>query len=292
MKYINPKNDIAFKKIFANDKKKNILIGFLNAVLEKNIVDVTILNPFQAPKLKNLKDTTLDVKAKDKNGEEFIVEMQVQRQDFFYKRAMHYVSKSYSQQLKKGNQYDKLKPVYFIGIIDFVIFETKKSVSKHLILDVETNKNELKDFEFIFIELPKFKKKPEQLENTVDKWIYFIKEAQNFKGIPKEFENETELIDALEEINSFNLTEEQLAVYEYWEMEETKQRDIMQTAQRVAKEEGLQEGIEKGKIEGEKQKSIEIAKELLEDGMPLEKISKITKLSIDEIEKIKSEMNL
>ena len=66
MKYINPKNDIAFKKIFANDKKKNILIGFLNAVLEKNIVDVTILNPFQAPKLKDLKDTTLDVKARNK----------------------------------------------------------------------------------------------------------------------------------------------------------------------------------------------------------------------------------
>ena len=89
MKYINPKNDIAFKKIFANDKKKNILIGFLNAILEKNIIDVTILNPFQAPKLKDLKDTTLDVKAKDKNGEEFIVEMQVQRQDFFKVETRH-----------------------------------------------------------------------------------------------------------------------------------------------------------------------------------------------------------
>jgi len=290
MKYINPKNDIAFKKIFANDKKKNILIGFLNAVLEKNIVDVTILNPFQAPKLKDLKDTTLDVKARNKNGEEFIVEMQVQRQDFLKVETRQCLVSTEMQQLKKGNQYDKLKPVYFIGIIDFIVFETKKHISKHLILDVETNKNELKDFEFVFIELPKFKKKAEQLENIVDKWIYFIKEAQNFKGIPKELENETEIIDALEEINSFNLTEEQLAVYEYWEMEETKQRDIMQTAQRVAKEEGYSEGKIEGKIEGEKQKAIEIAKELLADEMPLIKISKITKLSVDEIEKIKSEM--
>ena len=146
-------------------------------------------------------------------------------------------------------------------------------------MDVETNKNELKDFEFIFIELPKFKKKPEQLENTVDKWIYFIKEAQNFKGIPKEFENETEIIDALEEINSFNLTEEQLAVYEYWEMEETKQRDIMQTAQRVAKEEG--------KIEGK----IEIAKKMLKKGSSIEDVAEMTELSIDEIEKIKIDLN-
>jgi len=155
-------------------------------------------------------------------------------------------------------------------------------MSKHLILDVETNKNELKDFQFVFIELPKFNKKLSKLDKLSDKWIYFIKYAQSFKGIPKEFENEAEIIDALEEINKHNLTEEQLDIYEYWEMDETKQRDILQTAQRVAKEEGV--------IEGEKQKSIEIAKELLKDGMPLEKISKITKLSLDEIEKIKSEI--
>ena len=103
MKYINPKNDIAFKKIFANDKKKNILIGFLNAVLEKNIVDVTILNPFQAPKLKDLKDTTLDVKAKDKNGEEFIVEMQVQRQDFLKVETRQCLVFTEIQQLKKSS---------------------------------------------------------------------------------------------------------------------------------------------------------------------------------------------
>ncbi len=162
------------------------------------------------------------------------------------------------------------------------MFETKKHISKHLILDVETNKNELKDFEFVFIELPKFKKKPEQLETVVDKWIYFIKEAQNFKGIPKELENETEIIDALEEINSFNLTEEQLAVYEYWEMEETKQRDIMQTAQRVAKEEG--------KIEGKLEGKIEIAKKMLKKGSSVEDVAEMTELSIDEIEKIKEEI--
>ena len=162
------------------------------------------------------------------------------------------------------------------------MFETKKHISKHLILDVETNKNELKDFEFVFIELPKFKKKPEQLETVVDKWIYFIKEAQNFKGIPKELENETEIIDALEEINSFNLTEEQLAVYEYWEMEETKQRDIMQTAQRVAKEEGYSEG----KLEGK----IETAKKMLKDNLDIEMIIKYSGLTIDEIEKIKKEI--
>ncbi len=279
MKYINPKNDVAFKKIFANDKKKNILIGFLNAILEKNIIDVTILNPFQAPKLKNLKDTTLDVKAKDKNGEEFIVEMQVQRQDFFYKRAIYYASKTYVGQLKRGNDYDKLKPVYFIGIVDFNIFETKKYMSKHLILDVETNKNELKDFQFVFIELPKFNKKLSKLDKLSDKWIYFIKYAQSFKGIPKEFENEAEIIDALEEINKHNLTEEQLDIYEYWEMDETKQRDILQTAQRVAKEEGV--------IEGEYQKSIEIAKKMLKKGSSVEDVAEMTELSIDEIEKIK-----
>ncbi len=228
MKYINPKNDVAFKKIFANDK----------------------------------------------NGEEFIVEMQVQRQDFLKVETRQCLVSTETQQLKR----DKLKPVYFIGIVDFNIFETKKYMSKHLILDVETNKNELKDFQFVFIELPKFNKKLSKLDKLSDKWIYFIKYAQSFKGIPKEFENDTEIIDALEEINKYNLTEEQLDIYEYWEMDETKQRDILQTAQRVAKE------------EGEHEKAVEIAKKMLKKGSLVEDVAEMTGLSIDEIEKIKTEM--
>ena len=83
MKFVNPKNDVAFKKIFGNEQKSEILISFLNAVLnltgEKEIQAIKILNPYQAPKIEALKYTLLDVRAKDKRGVTFIVEMQVER---------------------------------------------------------------------------------------------------------------------------------------------------------------------------------------------------------------------
>ena len=83
MKFADPKNDVAFKKIFGDEKHKEVLISFLNSVLdfkdEKKIKSVTILNPYQAPKIEELKETILDIRAKNRNGESFIVEMQKKR---------------------------------------------------------------------------------------------------------------------------------------------------------------------------------------------------------------------
>ena len=88
MEFVDPKIDIAFKKIFGDTQKKHILISLLNAVMEKDIVEVEILNPYQLPKLPELKYTVLDIRAKDKNGEEYIVEMQANPYAFFDKRAL------------------------------------------------------------------------------------------------------------------------------------------------------------------------------------------------------------
>ncbi|RUM55299.1 MAG: transposase, partial [Nautilia sp.] len=116
MKFADPKNDLAFKKIFGNEKKKEILISFLNAVLdfkgEKRIVDVKIVNPYQVPKIEDLKETILDIKAKNEKGEEFIVEMQKRNLGDFAKRSLYYTSKAYVSQLDKKQDYSKLKKVY------------------------------------------------------------------------------------------------------------------------------------------------------------------------------------
>ena len=83
MKFADPKNDLAFKKIFGNENHKNILISFLNAVLdfkdEKEIVEVSLVNPYQVPRIPDLKETILDIKATNRSGENFIVEMQKKR---------------------------------------------------------------------------------------------------------------------------------------------------------------------------------------------------------------------
>ena len=82
MRFIDPKSDIAFKKIFGDQNRREALLELLNTVLDlpDKICDIQILNPYQAPRLNKLKETLLDVKARDQAGREFIVEMQVEKQ--------------------------------------------------------------------------------------------------------------------------------------------------------------------------------------------------------------------
>ena len=123
MKFVDVKNDVAFRKIFGNENKKEILISFLNAVLkltgDKRIKNVVIANPFQLPILPNMKASIIDVKARDYKGNTFIVEMQVADIIAMDKRLLYYTSKEYSQQIISGEKYTELNPVIFIGIFDF-----------------------------------------------------------------------------------------------------------------------------------------------------------------------------
>ena len=135
MKFVDPKNDLAFKKIFGNENKKEILISFLNSVLdftnEKTIVEVTLNNPYQLPDIKELKETILDIKATNKNGDKFIVEMQKKDLSNFAKRSLYYTSKAYVSQIDRGEEIINLKKVYYIAILNFNMFENKNANSKN-----------------------------------------------------------------------------------------------------------------------------------------------------------------
>lgn len=275
MRFADPKSDIAFKKIFGNENKKEILISFLNAVLdlkeEKSIQEIEILNPYQAPRIKDLKETTLDVKARDKRGITFIVEMQVERQEYFGKRALYYSSKAYISQIEKSIDYPKLNQVIFIGILDFSIFNNKNYLSRHLILNLETYENEIKDLEFNFIELNKFTKKEEDLKEIVDKWIYFIKNAGDLDVVPRKVEMPDEIKEAFDIADRHNWTKEEQEVYEYWELFEGGYIDAINTA----KKEGVKEGIEKE----EKQ----IVNTMHKNGLSAEDIHKYTNIPLENI---------
>ncbi len=282
MRFADPKNDIAFKKIFADENKTEVLISFLNSILDfkgkRLIKSVKIANPYQVPKIKDLKNTILDIKAVNQNNEEFIVEMQIEKDIHFAKRSLYYTSKSYVQQIKKAEEYPSLKKVYFIGILDFAIFETEDFISRHLILDEKTKKQELKDFEFTFIELKKFNLKIEECDTAAKKWIYFIKNAENLEMIPKEYENIEEFKTAFLTAQIYNWNREELEIYDYVSMQEGKRLSELETA----KLEGEKRGIKKG----ERKKQIEIAKNLL-DVLDIETIAQKTGLSKKEIEELR-----
>ena len=123
MKFADVKNDIAFRKIFGNENRQEVLTSFLNAVLDfhgdQRITQVAILNPYQLPKLKGGKVTIIDVKATNELGRTYIIEMQVGDIDGFAERVLYYSSKSYSDQIIRADFYRKLRPVIFIGILEF-----------------------------------------------------------------------------------------------------------------------------------------------------------------------------
>ena len=279
MKFADPKNDVAFRKIFGNEAKKVILISFLNSVLNlegnMKIIHLDFLTTFQLPRITGLKTSIIDVKVKDQMGNTYLVEMQLSEVIGFDKRVQYYVSKEYSSQIEKGDDYSVrtgFKPVptvVLVGILEFDYFKGNNYLTRHLLLNVETLENELKDINFTFIELPKFKKELSECKTLTDKWIYFIKNAKNLEVIPPDVSDEG-LKEAYTESDKHNWTKDELASYDYFLMREQDERGRVVLAEEKAK----------------KSNTLEIGKELKRDGVSHEKIAKYTGLSIEEIEKI------
>ncbi|MBF0592406.1 MAG: Rpn family recombination-promoting nuclease/putative transposase [Nitrospirae bacterium] len=255
MRFVDVKSDIAFKKIFGNENKKEILISFLNAVLglngDKEIGEIAILSPYQAPKIDDLKYTVLDIRAVDKRGVTFIIEIQVQREEGFVKRVLYYTSKAYVNQLGRGDDYPKLNQVIFIGIVDFEIFDGNNYLTRHLILNTDTFKHELKDFEFNFIELPKFKKGEDEVGSIIEKWVHFIKNASSLQMVPK-CADFVEIKDAYEIANESTWSKEEFERYEYWQIKMQIDRGVTEYAVKNAVKNAVEKAVEKSLIEGER----------------------------------------
>ncbi len=215
-RFVDIKNDVAFRKIFGNEKKKKIIVSFLNAVLGLEGLDriktVTFLDPSLLPSVRGEKASIIDVRATDELERSFIVEMQVAEKEGFAKRVQYYACKEYAGQINRGDEYPKLRPVYFIGILNFVFFPGTNYLSKHLIIDEETGICTFNDLNFRFIELTKFKKKEAELVTIIDKWTYFIKKAYKLEVIPENV-NDEGLLAAYEEAEKHNWTKKEYDAY-------------------------------------------------------------------------------
>ncbi|MDQ6975467.1 MAG: Rpn family recombination-promoting nuclease/putative transposase, partial [Mariprofundaceae bacterium] len=162
--------------------------------------------------------------------------MQVEGASGFHKRIIYYSSKAYVTELPKGDLYHKLKPVIFLGILNFTLFDNEHYISRHLILNKETGTHELKDLEFNFVELPKFNKEEHQCHNLAEKWIYFLKNADNLELIPNS--TTPALQHAYECASEHIWTKEELALYDYRWMQMGQEWGRLDFA--------MKKGIEKG----------------------------------------------
>ena len=241
MIFINPKTDFAFKKIFGSEQSKGILISFLNSILYDGhsiIQDLTILNPYQAPKILGIKESYLDVKAQLNNGSWVIIEMQVLNVAGFEKRVLYNATKTYSAQLKKGDQYSVLNPIIALTITDFEMFEEGDRPISRFILKEKTRLLDypISDLELVFVELPKFKTPLANLKTLTDKWIFFLQNARDLSVVPETMGEVAEIQQAFDIANQAGLTPEELDEFEHQWMYIADQQGAVTYAEEKAKE--------------------------------------------------------
>ena len=318
MKFIDPRIDFAFKKIFGGEDTKDILINFIESLLglkdDKKIKEIDILDPFVAPQIKGLKLSVLDVKCKDHRGISYIVEMQVRKAKAFVKRIQYNAAKTYANQIAKGEDYPKLNQVIAVTITNFTLFDgLDQYVSRHATIETETGKEYLSGIVYYVIELSKFEKEVQFLDNVLDKWIWFIKYASEIEEIPENLKEEV-FVHAFEKAAIANMSPNELEYYDKASMAIADQQGALELAREEAKEEGKVEGIkegtekgreegiregrEKGKEEGIKEgkekgreegrrKGLEVfVQYLLSENKSYEDVMKMTGLELEEIERI------
>jgi predicted transposase/invertase (TIGR01784 family) len=281
-KFLDPKNDVAFKKIFGSEKNKDILIHFLNDMVafpgNGQIRDVTFLKTIQDPETAAQKTSLVDILCQDEKGHNYIVEMQVAKDKGFAKRAQYYASKVYSSQLQVGQEFHDLKEVIFLAIVDFEMFPNKKAYkSDHVILDKESHEHDLKDFSFTFLELPKFAKNIEHLCNVTEKWAYFFKHASETSEdeLKKLIGNDPIIERAYEELNRLRWNKVELLTYDQADLQERVYRGALE--QKF--DEGFGEGFDKGQIKREE----EIVSGLIKQGIEDSVICLVTRIPLEKL---------
>ena len=299
MNFLDVKTDYAFKKVFGSETSKEILISFLNAIIysdrENKIKDLTIVDPYNIPMIKGVKDTFVDVKAILDDDTKVIIEMQVLNHKGFEKRVLYNAAKNYSIQLNKKEQYHLLNPVIALSIVDFIMFkETKNVISSFKLIEKDELVNYNDDIELIFVELPKFNKELEELQNIKEQWIYFVKNAGSLEYIPTNLDNNIQ--KALENVNEANMSKEELESQhkrkEFISIQKLAvlkaDEDGFERGMERGLEKGLERGLEKGLETGMDKKAIEIAKNLLDvlDDETIALKTGLDKMSIQNLRKV------
>ncbi|MCX6278182.1 MAG: Rpn family recombination-promoting nuclease/putative transposase [Bacteroidetes bacterium] len=298
MRYLDPKNDLTFRKVFGQHPK--LLKSFLNAMLPLTIPirDLEYLPAELVPVIPALKYSIVDVRCVDKQDRQFIVEMQMLWTDSFKSRVLFNASKAYVRQLDKGIEYKELRPVYALSLVNEVFEHDMEEFYHHYKIVHLANSNKiLEGLEFVFVEIPKFKPSNFNEKKIQVLWLRYLSEIKNATEIisPELYEVE-EIRQAIELLQESGYSKEELIAYDkYWDsvsIERSLLSDSFIEGKQIGKMEGKIEGkIEgkmEGKIEGKNEGKIDVAKAGLKEGYPIEMISKITGLTEKEINDLKN----
>uniref|UniRef100_UPI004025C942 Rpn family recombination-promoting nuclease/putative transposase n=1 Tax=Prevotella sp. TaxID=59823 RepID=UPI004025C942 len=273
-KYLDPRADLTFKKVFADHK--DLMISFLNAMLplpdDGQVTSIEYL-PFELiPTMPLKKDTIVDVRCEDQLKRQFIVEMQMIWTADFFKRVLFNSSKAYVKQLKSGDDYSDLQPVYSLNLInEAFLHDTDEWYHDYGLMEFKYPNHVIEDMHVIFIELPKFKPHSFTEKKMTALWLRFLTEIDgDTKIAPKELLENPETRKALDIVEESAYSDAQMAGYDhFWDMvsvERTLHSSVRREREK-GKAEGLAEGLAEGMAEGMKQGKAEGLAEGMKQGM-------------------------
>ena len=269
-RYLDPKNDLTFKRIFG--EHTDLLISFLNALMplpaERLICEVEYLPAEQVPDNPGKKNSLVDVKCKDKSGRVFIIEMQMLWTDDFKQRLVFNAGKAYVRQLDKSESYHLLQPVYTLAILNENFdLKTEKFYHHYGIVNKENTKEVIEGLEFVLVELKKFQSEKWSDRKMAALWLRFLKEVnEGMRELPAELADNEQIRRAAELCEEAGFSPEELAAYEaYWDWVRTE-KTIREGALAKGRAEGRVEGRAEGRVEGRAEGRVEGRAEGLTEG--------------------------
>jgi len=274
MYYLDPKNDISFKKVFGRHPK--VLISFLNALLpippNQPIVQIEYLDKELLPDIPMFKSTVVDIRCRDSAGRQFLVEMQLVYTDSFETRILFNACKAYSHQINRGDPYEVLSPVYSLNLVNQSFSRQKAECFHYYRLAHHTLQGRFMDgLHFVLVELPNFKPENFGEQRLTALWLRFLKEIENRTTmISEELLEVPEIAEAVEALKVNSYTREELEQYDkYWDTLRIQKAYVS-------------DAFKEGKIS----EKIETARRMKEKGFNTLVIKDLTGLSEKEIEEI------
>jgi len=276
MRYLDPKNDLTFKKVFG--QHPHLLRSFLNALLplepDAQIASLEYLPAELVPEIPQIRNSIVDVRCVDQRGRQFIVEMQVLWTDSFMSRVLFNASKAYVKQLHTGQEYKYLQPVYSLNLVDDTfIHDSDEWYHHYRIVNMADTGKRIEGLEFVFVELPKFRPQTLPEKRLQVLWLRYLTEiGETSVEVPGEMLAQAEVNEAIEYLRESAFSEEEMAAYDkYWDgirVERTLLSDALA--------EGEAKGRVEGRVEGEEKTRKSIARSMLADGFTGEQVAKLT----------------
>lgn len=277
-KFLNPYTDFGFKKLFGEEENKDLLIDFLNQLLPEHhqIQYLDFRNTEIMGDFVEERKAIFDVFCMSATGERFIVEMQKAKTHFFKDRSLFYVTFPIREQSQKGLWNFKLTPIYFIAVLDFVYDEAedKRKFRRDVVLKDQDGDVFFDKLNFKFLQMPLFHKKETELLTKFDKWCYFLKHLEDMDNIPAIL-NEPIFKKAFETAELAGMTENERNFYEESLMSYRDMQNALDTA--------VDDAI--------KERDIQIAENLILEGLGDSIVAKCIGLSIAQVIEIRKKIN-